>query len=96
MGFDDSMRILYITESVINEMKNKIPEDGNQKELSIELKLKDYGSYIFSTANIKTINVYNSSDGKAVLSNPFELGISLNEFKDAAKAGATQIALLVK
>ena len=97
LGFDDSIGILYITESVINEIKNKIPEDGNNKELQILLKLKANTDFRFFASDIKNINMYNSSEGKAVLSLPIELGnYSLNRLKDYAKAGATQIALLVK
>ena len=41
--------------------------------------------------------MYNPSEGKAVLSLPVSLGnYSLTELKADAKAGATQIALLVK
>ena len=41
--------------------------------------------------------MYNPSEGKAVLSLPVSLGnYSLTELKVDAKAGATQIALLVK
>ena len=97
LGFDDSIGILYITESTINEIKNKIPEDGNVKELSILLMLKTNTVFQFLTSDIKNMNMYNPNDGKAVLSLPVSLGnYSLNEFKADAKAGATQIALLVK
>ena len=95
--FDDSIGILYITESVINEIKNKIPEDGSVKELDIILQLKNDTSFRFVTSDIKIINMYNTSDGKAVLSYPESLGTkSLMWLKEVAKAGATQIALLVK
>ena len=97
LGFDDSIGILYITDSTINEIKNKIPEDGNNKELTILLKLKTNTSFRFITSDIKNINMYNPNKGKAVLSSPVSLGnYSLQEFKANAKAGATQIALLVK
>lgn len=97
MGFDDSIGILYITESVINEIKNKIPEDGNQKELDIVLTLKNDIAFRFVTSDIKIINMYDPSDGKAVLSYPESLGSkSLMWLKNVAKAGATQIVLLVK
>ena len=97
LGFDDSIGILYITESTINEIKNKIPEDGNNKELNIQLKLKTNTYFRFLTSDIKNISMYNSNDGKAVLSLPVSLGdYSLNALKADAKAGATQIALLVK
>ena len=97
LGFDDSIGILYITESTINEIKNKIPEDGNVKELSILLKLKTNTVFQFLTSDIKNINMYNPSEGKAVLSLPVSLGnYSLTGLKADAKAGATQIALLVK
>ena len=97
LGFDDSIGILYITESTINEIKNKIPEDGNVKELSILLMLKTNTVFQFLTSDIKNMNMYNPNDGKAILSLPVSLGnYSLNEFKADAKAGATQIALLVK
>ena len=97
LGFDNSIGILYITESTINEIKNKIPEDGNVKELSILLMLKTNTVFQFLTSDIKNMNMYNPNDGKAVLSLPVSLGnYSLNEFKADAKAGATQIALLVK
>ena len=97
LGFDDSIGILYITDSTINEIKNKMPEDGNNKELTILLKLKTNTSFRFITSDIKNINMYNPNDGKAVLSLPVSLGnYSLTEFKADAKAGATQIALLVK
>ena len=97
LGFDDSIGILYITDSTINEIKNKIPEDGNNKELTILLKLKTNTSFRFITSDIKNISMYNPNEGKAVLSSPVSLGnYSLQEFKANAKAGATQIALLVK
>ena len=97
LGFDDSIGILYITDSTINEIKNKIPEDGNNKELTILLKLKTNTSFRFITSDIKNINMYNPNKGNAVLSSPVSLGnYSLQEFKANAKAGATQIALLVK
>lgn len=97
LGFDDSIGILYITESVINEIKNKIPEDGDQKELDIVLTLKNDITFRFVTSDIKIINMYNPSDGKAVLSNTQSLGNkSLMWLKEVAKAGATQIVLLVK
>lgn len=97
LGFDDSIGTLYITESTINEIKNKIPEDGNNKELQIILNLKTNTNFLFSTSNIKNISTYSPSEGKAVLSQSVELGgYSLREFKDKAKAGATQIALFVK
>ena len=97
LGFDDSIGILYITESTINEIKNKIPEDGNVKELSILLMLKTNTVFQFLTSDIKNINMYNQSEGKAVLSLPVSLGnYSLTGLKADAKAGATQIALLVK
>lgn len=97
MGFDDSAGMLYITESAINEMKSKIPEDGNNKELSIWLTLKTNSTFQFFASNIKNISGYNPSAGKAILSNARQLGeFSIQEFKDYAKAGAIQIALLVK
>ena len=97
LGFDESIGILYITESTINEIKNKIPEDGNVKELSIQLMLKTNTIFEFRTSDIKNMNMYNPSDGKAVLSLPVSLGnYSLTDLKADAKAGATQIALLVK
>ena len=97
LGFDDSIGILYITESTINEIKNKIPEDGNEKELKIQLMLKTNTIFEFRASDIKNMNMYNPSDGKAVLSLPVSLGnYTLNELKANAKAGATQIALLVK
>lgn len=97
LDFDDSIGILYITESTINEIKNKIPEDGNNKKLNILLNLKTNTVFQFLTSNIKNISVYDSNAGKAVLSNPVSLEqIRIQEFKDYAKAGATQIALLVK
>ena len=97
LGFDDSIGILYITESTINEIKNKIPEDGNVKELTIQLMLKTNTIFEFRASDIKNMNMYNPSDGKAVLSLPVSLGnYTLNELKADAKAGATQIALLVK
>ena len=97
LGFDDSIGILYITESTINEIKNKIPEDGDNKKLQIQLKLKTNTLFRFFASDIKIINMYNTSDGKAVLSTPVSLGnYSLNALKSDAKAGATQIALLVK
>lgn len=97
LGFDDSIGILYITESTINEIKNKIPEDGNEKELKIQLMLKTNTAFKFLTSNIKNMNNYKPNDGKAVLSLPVSLGnYSLNALKADAKAGATQIALLVK
>ena len=97
LGFDDSIGILYITESTINEIKNKIPEDGNEKELKIQLMLKTNTIFEFRASDIKNMNMYNPSDGKAVLSLPVSLGnYTLNELKADAKAGATQIALLVK
>lgn len=97
LGFDDSIGILYITESTINEIKNKIPEDGNSKELNILLKLKTNTDFQFSTSNIKNISAYDSNAGKAVLSNLVSLGpIDMRQFKNYVKAGATQIALLVK
>lgn len=98
LGFDDSIGILYITESTINEIKNKIPEDGNVKELDILLMLKtDNTGFRFVTSDIKNISMYKPSDGKAVLSQPVSLGnYSLMALKENAKAGATQIALLVK
>lgn len=97
LGFDDSIGILYITESTINEIKNKIPEDGNDKELDILLMLKTNTGFRFVTSDIKIMNMYNPSDGKAVLSQPVSLGhYNLNALKEDAKAGATQIALLVK
>lgn len=97
LGFDDSIGILYITESTINEIKNKVPEDGSVKELDILLMLKTNTGFRFVTSDIKNMNMYNPSDGKAVLSQPVSLGnYNLNGLKGAAKAGATQIALLVK
>ena len=97
LGFDDSIGILYITESTINEIKNKIPEDGNDKRLNILLKLKTNTNFQFLDSNIKNISVYDSNAGKAVLSNLVSLGsIHMQEFKGYVKAGATQIALLVK
>ena len=97
LGFDDSIGILYITESTINEIKNKIPEDGNVKELTIQLMLKTNTIFEFRASDIKNMNMYNPSDGKVVLSLPVSLGnYTLNELKADAKAGATQIALLVK
>lgn len=97
LGFDDSIGILYITESTINEIKNKIPEDGNNKELVIRLNLKTNTDFQFLTSNIKNISAYDSNAGKAVLSNLVSLGpIHMQEFKNYAKVGATQIALLVK
>lgn len=97
LGFDDSIGILYITESTINEIKNKIPEDGSIKDLKIHLMLKTNTAFQFLTSNIKNMNNYNPNDGKAVLSLPVSLGnYSLNALKADAKAGATQIALLVK
>lgn len=97
LGFDDSIGILYITESTINEIKNKIPEDGNNKELTILLRLKTNTDFQFLTSDIKNISMYNQNDGKAVLSLPISLGnYSLTALKVDAKAGATQIALLVK
>ena len=97
LGFDDSIGILYITESVINEIKNKIPEDGNEKELTILLMLKNNTNFRFITSDIKNISMYNSNEGKAILSLPVSLGnYSLTRLKADAKAGATQIALLVK
>ena len=97
LGFDDSIAILYIKDSTINEIKNKIPEDGNVKELSILLMLKTNTVFQFLTSDIKNINMYNPSEGKAILSLPVSLGnYSLTGLKADAKAGATQIALLVK
>lgn len=97
LGFDDSIGILYITESTINEIKNKIPEDGNNKELNILLTLKTNTEFRFSISDIKNISVYDSNAGKAVLSRPVSIGqVPIQEFKNYVKAGATQIALLVK
>ena len=97
LGFDDSIGILYITESTINEIKNKIPEDGSDKELDILLMLKTNTEFRFVASGIKNMNMYNPSDGKAVLSESVSLGnYNLNALKRDAKAGATQIALLVK
>ena len=97
LGFDDSIGILYITESTINEIKNKIPEDGNNKELSILLMLKTNTIFRFIASDIKNISIYDLNAGKAVLSEPVSLGqVGIKKFKDYVKAGATQIALLVK
>ena len=97
LGFDDSIGILYITESTINEIKNKIPEDGNVKELSILLMLKTNTVFQFLTSDIKNINMYNPSEGKAILSLPVSLGnYSLTGLKADAKAGANQNTVLDK